>query len=752
MSSSSRWRARVPASRALVRVGRSLLGVALTVLLMPPDSFGAAAPMTGANLEYRARSMYKKGLGYLAAKNTEPGVKILQDIPRMFPELDLRFDALLSLGRHYIAQSDYEAALLPVVAATRAYDLPVKRAEALYLAGRCHYELGDFNKAFVSLRKVTTGYPWTVFANESYYYIGLCHFRLKRWTRAYEALRMVGVSVPTDLEHRTSESSHKLWVKVADRDLVILLGEEDPQLPVAISSRGGDAETVILRPNNRDGTEFLGSIDTVPGEPVPGDGVLQVMGDDEVTATYADKTTESGEQNREVVTRTRMVSTASIGFTDGAYADYLNGVYGGQPAFIRLKDLDGNQSIEYDYLDVRVSSRYKIPAAEQDVGSGMDDDRIQYRERDALTITLTESESTSGMFHGRVDPILAEGTDDSQADASVMSQDDRLVTRVGDELVVEYQDDQHILDEPPRSISYNTIVLSPRRNDVEATQWVVRDDDLRARKDLIEARILLRLGQIFKDVGLRDKAFEKAEAGLERAEEVVRLAVSRNLDQATIEAAFNVKWDLLLVQDRLSEAVQVCNTLLRLFPSSAIADRALLNIGMAKAQSRFPSDWREAIRVFSSILRLKESPLKAEAQYRVAEAQEQLGYERARGAEQSQLSQQAIVAYRRCAEMWPDSAFAGQSLEKVVQFYIDTEDYSRALDMMEMIFQDFQDSAFLDVMLLKWAIVAEKMNNRALARAKLDELISEYPDSSIIRTAVRFRERLNRAQSSDEEL
>lgn len=102
--------------------------------------------------------------------------------------------------------------------------------------------------------------------------------------------------------------------------------------------------------------------------------------------------------------------------------------------------------------------------------------------------------------------------------------------------------------------------------------------------------------------------------------------------------------------------------------------------------------------------------------------------------------------------MWPESAFAGQSLEKVVQFYIDTEDYPRALDMMEMIFQDFQDSSFLDVILLKWAIVAEKMDNRALARAKLDELITEYPDSKVIRTAIRFRQRLDRADASDQEL
>ena len=126
----------------------------------------------------------------------------------------------------------------------------------------------------------------------------------------------------------------------------------------------------------------------------------------------------------------------------------------------------------------------------------------------------------------------------------------------------------------------------------------------------------------------------------------------------------------------------------------------------------------------------------------MAQAQEKIGYERQRNAEKKVLVQNAVVSYQKCANTYPESAFAGKSLEKIVQFYIDTEDYQRAVDLMEMVFQDFVDAGFLDVMLLKWAIAAQKLGQTQTARQKLDQLISEYPNSPVVRTAIRFRDGL----------
>jgi len=246
-------------------------------------------------------------------------------------------------------------------------------------------------------------------------------------------------------------------------------------------------------------------------------------------------------------------------------------------------------------------------------------------------------------------------------------------------------------------------------------------------------------------VGLQAKAVEKASLGLDRVDVVIRQGLDRSVERVLVEEAFSIKWDLQLVQDRLRDAVTTCNALLKLFPESTVADKALLKIGIAKLQSDYPDEWEDAASVFRSIQRLKTSDLKAEAQFRLAETLEKIGYERQKDAENPTISSAAIVAYRTCANRWPDTVFAGLALEKIVQFYIDSEDYTRAIDMMEMVFQDFEDAAFLDVMLLKWAIAAHRLGHRQIALEKLHRLIAEYSDSKVIRTAVRFRERLERA-------
>ena len=99
-------------------------------------------------------------------------------------------------------------------------------------------------------------------------------------------------------------------------------------------------------------------------------------------------------------------------------------------------------------------------------------------------------------------------------------------------------------------------------------QRVVDSVDLKVRKDLIEAKIYLKLGQIFKDVGLTAKAAEKADEGLSRVNDVIATSIKASLERAVVEEAFSIKWDLLLVKDNLAEAIEVCRMLTQLFPDS----------------------------------------------------------------------------------------------------------------------------------------------------------------------------------------
>ena len=256
-------------------------------------------------------------------------------------------------------------------------------------------------------------------------------------------------------------------------------------------------------------------------------------------------------------------------------------------------------------MTVTLQTRYKVRRTETDAGAAdavasasTGEDLAPVAEewvlRDQATVRLRETTEHSGVFVGKIVPKIARAATD------VRREDATLSGMKGDQMLCSYTDDRHILGPDPRVVQATAHLLIGQIQDVKIEHRVVDSLELKARKNLIEARIFLKLGVIFKDVGLVVKAGEKADQGLERVEEVIRSGLKAGLDRTVIEEAFQVKWELLLVQDKLSQAIGVCQALTRLFPDSALVDRALLKIGIAKMRGEKP---REAIGIFSGILR-----------------------------------------------------------------------------------------------------------------------------------------------------
>jgi outer membrane protein assembly factor BamD (BamD/ComL family) len=81
------------------------------------------------------------------------------------------------------------------------------------------------------------------------------------------------------------------------------------------------------------------------------------------------------------------------------------------------------------------------------------------------------------------------------------------------------------------------------------------------------------------------------------------------------------------------------------------------------------------------------------------------------------------------AERHGQSEFAGRALAKMVDFHIQSRNYSLADDLLKQIFEDHPDAGFLDSMLLKWVIVSFRMGNVTEARDLCQRLIFEFPES-----------------------
>ncbi|MHC4250681.1 MAG: tetratricopeptide repeat protein, partial [Planctomycetota bacterium] len=327
--------------RAAARTGRRT-GIVLALACLLGSAGLCAAESSGrrsrsklSREDYKAKDMLERGLEALKAQQEDRGVKLISSVPRMFPKSPMRFEALMALGRFRREKRDFDLAIKQF-AQVKTSPEKSQQAEALYEIGICHYGKNSYEEAFKHLRKVTTDYPWTVFANEAYYYIGLCHFRLRRWSRSVKALQMVGASVPTNVEEGLRvEAGQRFYVKVVDQDLAVLKARGGA-VTVSLETTGGDAERVKLKPFG-EGAEYLGSIKTEAASATTGDRILQIAGGDVVEVRYVDENTEDGTRDRKLLAKGLMVSTASAGFTDGAYREYTDGVFANGESFVRVR-------------------------------------------------------------------------------------------------------------------------------------------------------------------------------------------------------------------------------------------------------------------------------------------------------------------------------------------------------------------------------------------------------------------------------
>ena len=210
-----------------------------------------------------------------------------------------------------------------------------------------------------------------------------------------------------------------------------------------------------------------------------------------------------------------------------------------------------------------------------------------------------------------------------------------------------------------------------------------------------------------------------------------------------LDAAEQIKYGLLLTLITLATTITTCRALVKKYPDTLLADRAFLQIANANRLKDTDESRRSAIQVYNSIIQMENSPLKPEAQFRIGEIMEQNAKMSAQFGSKPDYSS-AMVAFKRCADAYPNSSFAGEAIKKVIDYYISIRDYNRAQETLDRVFQDYPDAPWLDEMLLKWGVVCHRLGNRADAIAKFRRLLEEYPGGSSAKQAANFLKKLER--------
>jgi len=689
--------------------------------------------------DFAAERLVEKAQELIQAQEYDRGVKMLESVIDQYPKSRVRYKACLALGNHLVNIQKYNEAIQYLRGLNNLNKPGTELSgenrdwylEAQYFIGVAYFNMRQYGNAFTALRAITRDYPNTVWANQAYYYIGMCHFAQKNWNKVIEALTMVGTFIDPDSSTvEYTEAGRRFYVKVADADIPVLY-QTGKDIKLQVFTKNGDLETVMCATVGTKEGLAMGSIPTAAGTAVTNDGILQLIGGDIIKVKYYDDNTEAGEKDILREKSVKVVSTAKISFTTGTYESPAAAAYLGQPVFILINDLDRDTTAEADKITVRVVSRYK-PEQDESVNRAVDTaklilkgDEREYEIRDEATMTLAELGPPpvhSGRFGGNViiQPLV-EGAPPNKADTV-------LTCGMDDEIVAFYTDELNIDGASRRDATATILVVGEIDGRPMVTQNVVFDPVVKAKKQIVEATAYLQLTRIFKSMGLMKNAVEKANQGMDRVQDII--LTKAPIPSRLKEEAFQIKWDLQIEIEDFSGAVATCQLFSRLFPTSSFADEALMKIGMVKLETK---DIQGAIRVFSSILSLPNSQAKAEARYRTAEAQEILKNKSA-----------AMQIYKQCAEQFPDSEYAGKSLGKLVDYYIESKEYTQADYLLEQIFQDYPDASFLDSMLLKWVLASYQMGNYDKAREKCTQLLFEYPGNQFAAQAKTILSKLER--------
>jgi TolA-binding protein len=117
----------------------------------------------------------------------------------------------------------------------------------------------------------------------------------------------------------------------------------------------------------------------------------------------------------------------------------------------------------------------------------------------------------------------------------------------------------------------------------------------------------------------------------------------------------------------------------------------------------------------------------------------------AEGATGAQLFDRAFQEYKPVYDRFPDSGRVGEAVAKMANYYYQQKDYARAIDTFETVLSNQPDAKFLDVILFNYGRCLYRMDRRAEAKQRFDQLLGEFPESPLAADAKKISDALAKA-------
>ncbi len=367
-----------------------------------------------------------------------------------------------------------------------------------------------------------------------------------------------------------------------------------------------------------------------------------------------------------------------------------------------------------------------------EVGQSAEQDATAAEEKGPEDPAETEAELNavhSGVFRVSLSVVRAE---DAVADA-------QLQALPGDQIRITYEDQLHT-GEGVAVLTSKGRCLEGNIGGVRVTQALISDEELRVQTQLKTADALTRIGNRYKEFGLKKKAEEKYGQALGVCEQI--MPEVQKLRGRLLEETYVQLWHIYFEMDRLNLAAAMCERLQREFPASGFVDDALLQLADV---ARVGGELNRAIGIYTRLANMQTSQLRGEAQFGIAECFEAMAEAQTSEAGTAQLKDRAFQEYKKVYDQFPESGRVGEAVAKMANHYYMQKDYSRAIDTFETVLESHPDARFLDVILFNYGRCLFRMDRRSPARQRFEQLIADFPESQLAPEAKKIAEALKNA-------
>ncbi|MCA9175308.1 MAG: tetratricopeptide repeat protein [Planctomycetales bacterium] len=233
----------------------------------------------------KARFQLLLAKNYFSSQRFDVARSEFTTVINRYPGLPEATEAEFGVGETFMAQKVFDQAEQVFEKLANSQD-PEIVVRAEFLRGVLSFRRGDHDEAREIFRNVLERAPNIDLANQTLFNLSEVFGAEERYLDQLNLLRTVGRL------GRSSKRQHRpglpLSIVVHDTDLGISRGHSRIEV-IVVSQPGGDRETVYLTSGGASKGLFRVDVDTQLGEAKPGDGVLQLTGNDVVRCDYPEE-------------------------------------------------------------------------------------------------------------------------------------------------------------------------------------------------------------------------------------------------------------------------------------------------------------------------------------------------------------------------------------------------------------------------------------------------------------------------------